>query len=338
MKNLYFTLCSSIALLSACSSGSGTDTTRSGNKLNNQVSQQQLTTTRVFANDAGNMGDINTAGTTLTAQTGLVSGMALDYDADKTSTETATFAISKGTDGEAVMIVDGVTYNFVSGDRLSDGSGYNTTKNPNFNKLTDDLIYLTPYGGENLASALDANNLNYLQVWEYGVDSPDATVAKHGFAVVGSQTAFADVAGNAAATYSGSAELKLVPVNGYSTQVLREILVRGELEMSVDFLSESISGNLNSLSYTNGVGTSPSDLSGNVSLDATDVNANGEFAGVMSPDQDFQRQFGLDAEDKGSYSGGLFGPEANQIGGTMGLTSSQFTGYGYFTADKDPAK
>lgn len=48
MKNLYFTLCSSIALLSACSSGSGTDTTRSGNKLNNQVSQQQLTTTRVL--------------------------------------------------------------------------------------------------------------------------------------------------------------------------------------------------------------------------------------------------------------------------------------------------
>ena len=83
--------------------------------------------------------------------------------------------------------------------------------------------------------------------------------------------------------------------------------------MSVDFLSESISGNLNSLSYTNGAGTLPSDLSGTVSLDATDINANGEFAGVISPDQAFQQQFGLDAEDKGSYSGGLLGQKLTKL-------------------------
>lgn len=335
MKNLYFTLCSSIALLSACSSGSGTDTTQSGNKLNNQVSQQQLTTTHVFANDAGNMGDINTAGTTLTAQTGLVSGMALDYDADKTSTETATFAISKGADGEAVMIVDGVTYSFVQGDRDVSGNGYDTTSNPNYDKNTSDIIYLTAYDTATLDAALDGSNTNYLQVWEYGVDGPNSTTAKRGFAVVGAQTLFSDVASNPTATYSGNAGFKLVPASNYTSTYPNEHLVNGDLTMSVDFQNESLSGTIGNLSFTNAATPSPSALAGSVSLDSTNIDENGEFAGVVSPDAYFQGQFGLDPTDKGIYSGGLFGPDAQQIGGTIGLNSNILTGYGYFTANKN---
>ncbi len=332
-----------IALISACSSSSSKNEEPNANPTPTQQQQANPTptptptptTTRVLASDAGTMGAINGAGTKLTAQSGMVSGMVLDYTGNSTSSEASTFEISKGAGGEAIMIVDGVTYSFVQDDRDASGNGYDTTSNPNYDKNTSDIIYLTAYDTATLDAALDGSNTNYLQIWEYGVDGPTSTTAKRGFAVVGAQTLFADVASNPTATYSGSAGLKVAPASNYSSTYPNEQLVTGDLSMSVDFQNESLSGNIGNLAYTNVVITSPTALSGSVSLDATNIDENGEFTGVVSPDAAFQAQFGLDPTDKGSYSVGLFGPDAEQIGGTIGLSSTTITGYGYFTANKN---
>ncbi len=328
-----------IALISACSSSSPKNEESNANPTPNQQQQPNPTptptTTRVLASDAGTMGAINAAGTKLTAQSVMVSGMVLDYSGNSTSSGASTFEISKGAGGEAIMIVDGVTYSFVQEDRDASGNGYDTTSNPNYDKNTSDIIYLTAYDTATLDAALDGSNTNYLQIWEYGVDGPTSTTAKRGFAVVGAQTLFADVASNPTATYSGSAGLKVAPASNYSGTYPNEHFVTGELSMSVDFQNESLSGNIDNLAYTNALITSPANLSGSVSLDPTNIDENGEFTGVVSPDADFQAQFGLDPTDKGSYSGGLFGPDAEQIGGTIGLSSTTITGYGYFTANKD---
>ena len=102
-KIIYFI--PAIAVISACGGGGG-----GSDPLIKKQFNQTPPNTRVLSNDAGTIGDVNADGVKLTAQKGMVSGIEIDQDADTTTSGASSFAISKGKNGEAVMVVDGVSY------------------------------------------------------------------------------------------------------------------------------------------------------------------------------------------------------------------------------------
>ena len=329
-KIIYFI--PAIVVISACAGG-GSD------PLVKKQFNQTPPNTRVLSKDAGTIGEVNTDGVKLTAQKGMVSGVKIDWDADTTTSGASSFAISKGKNGEAVMVVDGVSYAFDSTQRYleddgkahgydnsQDGLGFDDTKMP--------YLSLFQYNNNDLDAALADDASNYDRVWQYYVDTVGDSIGKRGFAVVGTQTDFTDVAGNDTASYSGKARFRTANVTEYDGWK-SETGYQGKMTMNVNFKQEQVDG-----SITDIWAKVPNDddfkaVDGaSMTLDPAKINQHGEFAGTVSPNAVVQGLFNLDADDKGAYAGALFGPNAEQIGGTIAVGSSDQNGYGFFTADK----
>ena len=326
-KIIYFI--PAIAVISACGGGGG-----GSDPLIKKQFNQTPPNTRVLSNDAGTIGDVNADGVKLTAQKGMVSGIEIDQDADTTTSGASSFAISKGKNGEAVMVVDGVSYAFDNTQRyLIDDTtlGYeNSQEGLDFNDTTMPYLALFAYNIDGLDAALADDASNYVRVWQYYVDTVGDSIGKRGFAVVGTQTDFADVAGNDTASYSGEARCRTANATDYGGWD-SEASYYGDLNMDLNFQQESISGSIQNIEARGPDETSYTEISGaQLDLDPAKINQHGEFAGTVSPNDVVQGLFNLDADDKGAYAGALFGPNAEQIGGTITVGSSAENGYGYF--------
>lgn len=158
--------------------------------------------------------------------------------------------------------------------------------------------------------------------------------------VMGTETrdsVISDLAGlNATATYNGRANVAIRDAglgfpqfNGFLT---------GNLDMTADFGRRKVSGVVNDLTLElDGTSVTPSvtNPAGAIALDETDIVQNA-FSGGMTPDAALQASNSDLAAfaDSGTYSGAFYGPNAEEIGGTMTLDANvngtRFLGIGNF--------
>jgi hypothetical protein len=161
--------------------------------------------------------------------------------------------------------------------------------------------------------------------------------------VIGTETRDSVIAGlaglNATATYSGRAGILIRDANqgwqGFNGNL------NGDLDLVANFGSGKVSGSISNLFLELGAGqttTSTSDPAGSILLDEAAIQKNA-FAGSLSPDAV------LSASDPavatfaagGTYSGAFYGPNAEEVGGTMNFDAdvdgTRYLGIGNFVAD-----
>ena len=310
-------------ILSACGGGGSSDI-------------DQAPSTRVLSNDVspnGTLGDVNVQKIKLTAQSGMTSGMAISWSDNTTSRLDTTFAVAtgdakKGDTAEIHMIVDGETFEFGAIERDANGYGYRAENNPDFVREEDPYIELWSQWGL-LDNMLDENNAEYSQIWKYYVGTLDDSIpSKTGFAVVGTQTVMSDVANSSTANYSGYARMQVVGAENYEGWS-GELQLRGDIGLTMDFEQSTIMGDIADLE-TRYPDTEWSPISGAFDLSKASVNTNGEFKGTMSADAGLKTRLGLGSTDKGAYAGALFGPNADEVSGTLSMASDAKTVFGYF--------
>ncbi|MCV2863958.1 transferrin-binding protein-like solute binding protein [Defluviimonas sp. WL0075] len=312
-RTLVLTCTAMAAALAACSSGS---TSRS---------------TSVYSVDAGTAGKALEDGKTLVAQKGAVAGMALNFDTHTAGLADSTFELKKNADGELTMVVDGVEYAFAPGDRYVEPSdmqiyGYNA-------KPGGSDIWLSNWR-RTLDEALDPNDPHYADIWDYYINSgtqPD----QYGFAVVGTETRPSDIGSLPTATYNGRARIMALPNDGDPDFSTARTQVRGDMEMTADFGAATIAGSIYNIETRPAGGSSFDPTLGSISMDETDIVGN-SFDGTLTPDADLRTSLDLSADTSGTYSGRFYGPNAEEVAGTLTITGADgtgtdpFSGVGFF--------
>ncbi|MWD29984.1 hypothetical protein E0K89_021135 [Aquicoccus sp. SCR17] len=299
-----------LSLLGACSS-----------------SNDNGSTTRVLAEDAGTAIQALDSGETLTAQEGANSSLQVDYATGETSFRDTDFQIRKNADGEMTFLVDGVEQAFVAGDR-SDDYTYN-----------DGTTYLWSASGT-LADAIDDPDApNYSQVWGYYTRAltEDGNGDTHGYAVVGTETSSDALADMPAATYSGRGRIDALPATGYVNNDTSRTRINGSVGLTADFGAATISGLINDVTVVR-PGAAETGVAGTATMMETSIEGNG-FSGAIEADSTLQTNLGLGASGSTTYSGRFYGEAAEEASGTISmdatLDGSAHNGAGFFRTTKD---
>lgn len=309
-----------VAALAACSSG---------------TANVQPSTTRVFAQDAGVAAQALADGETLVAQQGGSAAMNLNYTTGDTGLTNATFEISRNVSGELTFTVNGVTQAFSPGDRIvdpNDGMVYeyqiNDSANGVFVNLWNERVTLD--------EALDTTGTDYAQIWGYQTNQinggqPDI----QGYAAVGTETMASALSTLPTATYNGRARVTSAPTTGWvdwSTSMTR---TRGDLAMTADFGAGTIGGQVSNVETRAAGAAAYVPVAGSIAMNQSNIVGNG-FAGSLSADAALQASLDIGSSTTGTYSGGFYGPAAEQVAGTMtisgtdGSGANPFNGIGYF--------
>lgn len=162
-----------------------------------------------------------------------------------------------------------------------------------------------------LDNALDEENSGYVTAWQYYYSKVNDPIAQRGYAVVGTQTDFADVAGNDCASYSGFAHFRTTPAASYTGEG-SETRYHGEMTINVNFMQEQVDGSIKNIGARGFGDTSYIQIDdAQLDLDPAKINQYGEFAGTVSLNAVVRGLFNLDADDKEAYAGAFFGPNAD---------------------------
>jgi len=294
-------------------------------------------TTRLFSTDAGTAINALGAGKTLTAQKGGVVALAQDFSAGTTAPVKVSFQMKQNANGQLSIIVDGVERAFTVADRSvepSDGMTYGY-----FYQDTGAQVWVGMWNYQGtLDQALNPAATNYVQIWGFYADMTQSGFGTNGFAAVGTETTPAAVAAlPGTATYSGRAGLNVFPATGYIDNTTSRTKFRGNLDMSVDFGSSTISGMVSNMTVGQ-PGQASTPFAGTLALDPTAITGNG-FSGSMTPDASLLATIAGGATGTGTYGGAFYGPNADQLGGTMSFTGNAGgvgqNGIGYFWGDKN---
>ena len=267
---------------------------------------------------------------TLKADSTTVDAVALSF-ADNTAAKTKAtgFALKKNADGGVDMTVNGKTVSFASSDLSSPDD---------WEKADNGYHSLSNYTSDSATAAIDGSDQNYFQVWGYYTDD-GAGSATEGFAVVGAETAPSVVKSHANATYVGEAraETKL------ASDLNEQTTVKGTLTLNADFQDGSVKGSIDNLkgrtkgAATGGVWTAYQDAVAGTSIEMTkaQISANG-FAGGKLVAHDPGGDIG--SLDGSTYSGRFYGPDADQVAGTLSIQGTgddgKFVGTGFFAGNK----
>jgi len=209
--------------------------------------------TRVFSQGNGDHGDVISDGGTLTARSVGVSGVDLNFNGGPTALRTSTAAIRKNEFGELTVTVDGVDHVFKPEDRfVEDGGevyGYEF-EDPDANVYYDVFSntgeideFLAP--GHGYAEVLVITT-NVGQPWPYP--------AKRLYAVFGTETKDADLAGLPTASYNGRARLDRYPQTGFVNSPTSRTVYNGDVAMTADFGAGTISGSISNMTQRFGDG------------------------------------------------------------------------------------
>lgn len=286
--------------------------------------------TSIFSVDAGTPGQALEDGRTLTAQDGEVVALDLNYDNDTSALADATFQLVKNTDGELTMRVNGTDYPFDPADRFIeiDGEVYGYEIDE-----AERYISLFAWRGT-LDEALDPDTERYAEVWNYYVwDGTEPN--KYGFAVVGTETKAEALAGMPTATYTGRARLNAFPDSGEPSFSTSRTVVRGDVEMTADFGAGTIAGQIDNLETRPAGGADFAATNGTIAMNETAITGN-SFAGTTTPDADLRTALDLSDDTSGTYAGRFYGPNAEEVAGTLtisgadGSGSDPFSGIGFF--------
>lgn len=313
--------------LTACSgggSGGGSSVvSRSGNTGADQV----------LAVDAGNAAQALEDGTTLKASQRASSGWSRNFEAETGAlTADTTASIQRNADGGVDLIVGGRTISFTAADLTSDG-GF---------RLPDGSAGIYNWNYNTMEEALDPANGNYSLAFDYWYDNDDGTGA-NGHAVIGTETENSEIANLPTATYSGWAQIRVAPTEGFNDYNDDVNQARGDLALTANFGAGKVSGDVTNLEsrLPNNVDPTQSwtPFDGALTLQETDIEGNG-FTGAITSDADFDTNFG--SIDNGStYSGTFFGPNGEEVGGgingtgTSAVNGTPWIGFGVFQGYKN---
>ena len=151
------------------------------------------------------------------------------------------------------------------------------------------------------------------------------------YAVLGEQTAVGNIPNNISAVYVGHTRLDAYPKTGFVNNDGSEFRFRGELTLTADFNAGTISG---SSINREEIFPGDTDWSPNPAIlgfEPAVINGN-SFAGVLT----VTNSNTLSDGPVGSYSGGFYGPNAEEVAGVIDPESPELTltTLGYFTASR----
>ncbi|MBQ2263691.1 MAG: transferrin-binding protein-like solute binding protein [Loktanella sp.] len=326
-----------LGALAACSDS---DTVTPGITINPEepgitISPEEEALRVMAVQDDGNTIDAGGAiagGEVLTARSVSVAAQSVFYGDGETFPIDATVQVERNpATGEVTLTLNGEPYDFTTADRSGfEGTvfGYDVSDRENDKFVAmwnwtgplDDLLA----SGSGFAEAIEAQS-NLVP------GGPNVRV----FAVVGAETADADLSGLPTATYDGSSTILFTPNEGFDGSE-DETQLRSRLTMTADFGAGTVSGNLSELKFRDGRGERRN-AAGKILLNTAEFGVNG-FEGTISPDATYATNGELSI-NSGSYSGAFYGPVANEIGGVISAAGDRgaepVNGIGFFHGEQN---
>lgn len=255
----------------------------------------------IYAADAGTVGAALDAGKTLASNTNGVNNAAhqqTQADGAGGTTDNGTdFAIAKNDAGGYDVTIDGATTSFTAADAVG-GSYHIGALTDNENK------HLTQYAAG-----------NYHQIWGYTHSNVAADTIDNVAAAVGTETKAAALEGKANATYTGTASAFAT-----NTTTGNLVLYNGTANLSADFTASTIAGSVDSISYLDTESMATGAVAGAIAMNETSIGGNG-FTGALTGSGDL-------ASVNGAYTGKFYGPNGEEVAGTMSGSSDSFYGSG----------
>jgi hypothetical protein len=265
---------------------------------------------RVFASAAGDLGKAMNDKKTLTARKVGTAADLRKRDAkgvNQFTKQAVTVALQKGAnEGDLDVILDGKTYSLKKADQVKedDGKIYGYERDKN-----DDYLSVWSQDGE--ITDLFKTDGGYSEILEIYKDYNGGIL--NSVAVIGTETADAKLATLPTAKYTGSAKWNMRPVSRYVDHKTHTSRVYGDLTLNADFGKGTISGTINKMQYR-APGTEYKDrvdYAGQLKMNEAKFTENG-FQSSLSASSDFK-----DTVKDGIYSGAFYGPEAQQVAGTL---------------------
>lgn len=296
-------LLASTAGLAACSGSNGAGT--SG--------------TAVYADVAGRAAEALEDGNTLTATQQSAAAIARNYDAQTAEiVEDGTASVSKNAAGGLDLTVAGRTISFTPADTSADGYGYEVA-----------TAGIWTWTGDSMAEALDPSGPGYVRAFDYFVDLDPGT-GRSGFIVTGTETRPSALAALPTATYDGRAQVRVASAEGFANFGDAVSDARGDIALTANFGAGTVSGSVTNMESREPRNADPTrtwtPFAGSVALGSAPISGNG-FTGSVTADATFESTIGT--IDAGStYSGGFYGPAAEQAAGVFNLTGTAAGGGG----------
>jgi len=283
-------------------------------------------------------GDLGTAMATETfnARSVSVVGANLDYDTGDTSLASGTtMAVRRNANGELEYTLNGVLHEFTAADRVDCGGGPDCGY-----QIEDDVneIYYGLYNGSGDLDEIQTPGSGWSAVVVFNSNQINAGGQPNlnGYAVIGTETQDAALAGLASATYSGRAVMNVVPTAGFENISTSRTRVRSDLTMAADFGAGEISGTMDNFTFQN-PGEVETAVAGSIAMNSADFVQNA-YSGTLSADAAWTAA-GNPSLATGSYSGAFYGPDADEVTGVLSATGSNDVGsyiaFGNFLAKKD---
>ncbi|MDE0849507.1 MAG: hypothetical protein OSA94_00065 [Yoonia sp.] len=255
--------------------------------------------------------------------------LILDYEADTSAPTDATLTFRRTSSGDLETTINGVTTVFTSADLEEDGDGYSIEP--------EGGGFIGVFGqGESLQDQMKDSG-SYSGAISYFSSNVDGKTV-YAYAILGARTA-ADVAPSGGAQFNGDFKIESLPATGFESFTTDRTRLEGEVTLDVD-VAGMISGRLTDLTIRSSNDGDRETVPGEIAMSQSAIAA-GAFSGNLTANQTLvdAKDFGLTGADFGSYTGRLYGPDAEEATGiltvTVPLDEGVENGVGYFRATTD---
>lgn len=303
-----FAMTSMLALLAACTGGSG------GGNDGTIIAQDEGDTVQAALAE----------GRTVTAKSALMSAVILDREtgtAAPINPESFAMRLPDGEDEDVTILLGGREVTFTGGDRFFEEDGVTYY---GWSQEGDNPRYaLWAWSSGTASEAISLEGETFVNIWEVYFDDVDGSEYK-AYAVTGTETAGSALTNPGTATYSGYAAIKAYPDGGYAGFDTVDRL-EGDVSMTADFGDGTISGEMDNLRFGwTGDAADRDPIAGSIAMTESAIGSDGSYAGSLEADADLLAQTD-DGTFSGSYAGDFFGPAAEQ---TAGALSAEFSAGG----------
>lgn len=261
---------------------------------------------------------------TLHARSVAVTAKNRNYTTQAASLTESSLSAAINASDELTVTIDGVEHAFVAGDR-ADPSTYLITG------AGDEVMVHSV--NMTLDELIDNTSTSYFAVLTGETNRVNSGEPRQQvIGILGTETADADLAGLASATYTGRAEIETSPPDDQSD--VAEI--GADVSLSVDFGAGTISGAMTNVTNSN---AGPDRLPGSILLNTANFDSNG-YQGTMTADAAFTAATSVTLQAGSFYSGVFYGPNGEATAGVLQIVanddSGPSNGIGYFSATPGP--
>ena len=273
-------------------------------------------------------------GRSLTARSVGSAAVTLGYGDGGTSIAPGTVVeVRRNAAGELTLVVDGVQYDFDAGDREVDGFGYFTEDECDSSGVCVGAFIYEADGG--IDELLTTRN-GWAEVIGYQTNqvptSPDGRDLA-GFAIVGTETRNDVLAGLPTATYTGRARVNVYPETGFVNNSTSRTVQQGDLSMTANFGEGTIDGTIDNIQRRPAGSDTFDPVTGSLVMEKTQFDVNG-FSGNVAAGPGYVSE-SPELLANTDYSGAFYGPEADQVAGTISGSGNGANAVGYFNGFKD---